>query len=95
MTTCTKLYTKTFSKIEKLQENENIYYNLISSNNNNITSYGIEVSSKSNGKEEKLSLDCLSEDIDLINNIIKYLYENSIKPEASLGIINDILNVIQ
>ncbi len=95
MTTCTKLYTKTFSKIEKLQENENIYYNLISSNNNSTTSYGIEVSSESNGKKEKLSLDCLSEDIVLINNIIKYLYENSIKPDVSLGIINDILNVTQ
>ena len=26
---------------------------------------------------------------------IKYLYENSIKPDVSLGIINDILNVTQ
>jgi hypothetical protein len=84
-------YVNDFSKIGQLQEEEKISYGLIESSENQHTLYGITVTSQKCGKNYTFSHSKLSDSKHLVENLAKYLYENSVKAEHSKEIIEDIL----
>ncbi|MDQ5983575.1 MAG: hypothetical protein RUMPE_00599 [Eubacteriales bacterium SKADARSKE-1] len=92
MTDITNIYKKGFSKIENIQSQEVVFYNLSGMKCDDIVVYGIELASQRDGKLTKLSIDNISDSKMWVIDIITYLYENAIKPEISLGVIDDIIN---
>ena len=88
----TKIYTRNFSDICDLQDKETIDYNLLNSLNNKNDTYGIEVVSVMSGNMYKESMVNLSRSKDKVMNVIKYLYENSVKIESFSDIVKDIFN---
>lgn len=92
MADITNIYKKRYSKIESIQAEEVIYYNLIEVKNDDTIAYGVELISNSCKKQSKLSLENISDSKAWIINMITYLYENAIKPEIALGVISDTIN---
>ena len=95
MTKKTSVYVKKFSQISGLQKSETVEYFLLTTREKDFDVYGIEVLSGDVKKDaiEKQDLKRISYSKDYVLDILKYLYENSIKPEATLGIVLDILNI--
>lgn len=83
------IYSKKFSGIPYLQEEEKITYNILSTVVDSKSIFGIKVSSNINNE-------VLIKDIAFTKeaaiNILTYLYENSIKPEFVGDVVNDIFN---
>ena len=95
MTKVKSIYTKKFSQIQELQEPEIINYCLLITEEKNFTVYGIEVSShfeKQSEKKDKIKVKAISCSEEFVLDIIKYLYENSIKPDTTKCIIQDIIS---
>lgn len=61
------------------------YYLLYESNN----SYGIEIMLKSKNKNEDLKISDISKDKNIVVNLIKYLYENSVDTIHFKDIVED------
>ncbi len=96
MTCITNIYKKEYSEIEGIQTHKNIYYNLVKTVSDNLTYFGIEIILKSDvNVPEKVLFDGISESEIYVRNIIKFLYENSIKPDVSLEIISDLVSAIE
>lgn len=91
MAIVTNVYKKRFSKIENMQSSEDIHYNLIELDSSDIKVYGVELISYRGEEQDRLVLENISESKICAMNIITYLYENAIKPEIALGIVNDIM----
>ena len=95
MTKVKNIYTKKFSQIQELQEPETINYCLLTTEEKNFVVYGIEVSSnfeKQGEKKDETKVKVISCSEEFVLDIIKYLYENSIKPDTAKCIIQDIIN---
>lgn len=88
----TKIYSRNFSAICDLQDEETIDYNLLDNINNTNNLYGIEVVSIMSGNIYKESIVNLSRSKDKVMNALKYLYENSVKIESIRDIISDIFS---
>ena len=86
------LFKRRFTYIKDIQDTEDIYYNLYETNNASNTTYGIEIISEKNTGSEETSFKQISESKSFIVNIIKYLYENAIRPEYAFDIICDLIN---
>lgn len=91
MAIITNVYKKRFSKIENMQSSEDIHYNLIELDSSDIKVYGVELIAYRGEEQDRLTLENISESKIWAMNIITYLYENAIKPEVALGIVNDIM----
>lgn len=87
------MYSRHFSNIAHLQTEETVFYNLHETHCAGSGFYGIElVSQPADAKEhQKVCLDALSNSREDTLDILKFLHENAVKPEASVGIISDIL----
>lgn len=96
MTCVTNIYQKEYSEIADIQRKKNVYYNLVKTISGNLTYFGIEIVLKNdvNSPEEAL-FDGISESENYVRNIIKFLYENSIKPNSSLEIISDLVSEME
>lgn len=88
----TKIYSRNFSAICDLQNEETVDYNLLENTNGTDNLYGIEVISAMSGNMCKESIINLSGSRDKVMNVIKYLYENSVKIESFRDIVSDIFN---
>ena len=93
------IYSKEFSYIPDLQNFETINYCLCTTKNTDFTAYGIDIYSCSGAggsfethKKEESELKIISNSKDFVLKILKYLYENSIKPDTAKYIILDIIN---
>ena len=96
MTCITNIYKKEYSEISNIQDKKNVYYNLVKTVSNELTYFGIEIILKKDiGKPEKVFFDGISESENYVLNIIKFLYENSIKPNVSFEIISDLISEIE
>ncbi len=93
MTRVTNIYKKDYSEIKNIQHQSNIYYNLIKTMSDTLTCYGIEIILKNNSTNlETANFEGISESKTFVLDIIKFLYENSIKPDSSLYIISDLIS---
>ncbi|MBR1779225.1 MAG: hypothetical protein IJ758_01825 [Clostridia bacterium] len=86
------LFKKQFTYIKDIQDMENIYYNLYETDIDSAPTYGVEIISEKDTIREKTSLKQISDSKSFIVDIIRYLYENSIRPESACGIISDLIN---
>lgn len=87
------IYKKVYSEIINIQNKEIVYYNLITTLSDKLTYYGIEIILESeNDSPERTCFEGLSESKSFVLDIIKFLYENSIKPCSSLAIISDLIS---
>jgi hypothetical protein len=86
-------YINSFSKIGQLQEEEKIIYELIDNKNDQQPSYGVVITSQKRGQNCTFSHPNLSDSKHLVENLIKYLYENNVKAELSKDVIADILGM--
>lgn len=93
MVKTTNIYIKNFSTIPNVQEQEQILYNLCKTNSQNIITYGVEIVSKKRQGQQQCTLSGLSNIETRILDILKFLYENSIKPDSAPGVISDIFNL--
>lgn len=93
MTKTINIYKKNFSTIPNVQEQEQILYNLCKTKSQNIVTYGVEIVSKKQQKRQQCTLSSLSNVETLILDILKFLYENSIKPDSAPAVISDIFNL--
>lgn len=84
-----KVYLKKFSKILNLQEEEQISYGLIKQNNGEKDIYGVEIKSLYSNKKDCCRVEGLSDNEGKVLNIIKYLYENSVRADICKDIIED------
>lgn len=96
MTCITNIYRKEYSDIADIQQKNNVYYNLVKTISDNLTYFGIEVILKN----EKANLETalfqgVSESEKNVRDILKFLYENSIKPETSVEIISDLVSYLE
>ena len=92
----TNIYKKEYSEIADIQTHKNVYYNLVKTVSDNLTYFGIEIILKNDvNNPEKVLFDGISESEIYVRNIIKFLYENSIKPDVSLEIISDLVSAIE
>lgn len=86
------IYTKDFSEIENIQSSERVYYNLlIQKDSEETVVYGIELVSSNNSQMENQVIEGVSESEVQALNIIKFLYENAVKPGEFVGIVNDLI----
>lgn len=87
------IYSKKFSSIPYLQEEENLSYILLSETINCKPIFTIKISSNLNqfAKDEYIKNISIPKEYALY--IIKYLYENAVRPEVAIDIISDILYV--
>ncbi len=96
MTKKTDIYFREFSQIPGLQKREKITYRLCKTQEEDLTIYGIELGyllkGNYNYKEGKNIIERISNSKEVVLNILKYLYENSVKPESARSIVTDILN---
>jgi len=92
MANAKNIFKRQFTYIKNIQDAEKVYYNLYETNSGSNTTYGIEIISEKNHALEETSLKQISESKNFIVNILTYLYENAVKPEHALGIINDLIN---
>ena len=97
MTKKIDIYSREFSQISGLQNREIIIYRLCKTQEEDLTTYGIELSYLLNDRyntcnESKNMIERISCSEEIVLNILKYLYENSVKPETAHSIIADILN---
>ena len=75
---------------------KNVYYNLVKTISDNLTYFGIEIILKNGiNNPEEAFFDGISESENYVRNIIKFLYENSIKPDVSLEIISDLVSEME
>lgn len=92
----TDIYSREFSKINGLQNREIITYRLCKTQAEDLTIYGIELGyllkENYNYKGGKNMIERISSSKEMVLNILKYLYENSVKPESACNIVADILN---
>lgn len=87
------IYTRDFSKIEGIQNGERVYYNLLFQNEEEENMvYGIELVSSINGKMENQIFDGISASRETTLNILKFLYENSVRPYEFIGIVSDLIS---
>ncbi len=98
MTKKIDIYSREFSQITGLQNREIITYRLCKTQEEDLTVYGIELGSLLKDKyinyekNKKNLLERISCSKELVLDVLKYLYENSIKPESAYSIVTDILN---
>ena len=76
------------SKIEKLQDERSIQYFLLK---NDHDKYKILILEQTETDNKEIKIDKLFDDKQLALNLINILYENSITPEQSNDVINDLL----
>ena len=96
MTCITNIYKKEYSEIADIQSKKNVYYNLVKTISDDLTYFGIEIILKNDiNNPEKAFFDGISESENYVRNIIKFLYENSIKPDSSLEIISDLVSEME
>lgn len=86
----TKIYSRKFSDICDLQGEESIDYNLVCSNDSTNAKYGIELVSVLCNDVCKESVLGISSSKERVMDVIKYLYENSVKIDSCRDIISDI-----
>ena len=87
------IYTKEFSKIEGIQNGERVYYNLLFQNEGEENMvYGIELVSSINGKLENQIFEGVSDSEETTLNILRFLYENSVRPYDFVGLVSDIIS---
>lgn len=86
------LHTKTFSKIDNLQDYCEISYNICEKQDAYGKSFGIEITTKTENHISKKLIENVSYSEKLVSNIITYLFENSVKEEQAGDIIKDILH---
>lgn len=96
MTCITNIYKKEYSEIADIQSKKNVYYNLVKTISDDLTYFGIEIILKNDiNSPEEAFFDGISESENYVRNIIKFLYENSIKPDVSLEIISDLVSEME
>ncbi len=85
------IYSKKFSSIPYLQEEESLSYILLSEIINSKPIFTIKISSNFSDfvKDEYIKNISIPKEYAL--NIIKYLYENAVRPESAIDIVSDIL----
>lgn len=88
----TNIYLKQFSKIGCLQKKETVYYNLLMDANENSASYGIEIISEVDDDFNREYIEDLSESKELACQVLRYLYENSVRAYCSNDILSDIFS---
>lgn len=98
MTKKINIYSREFSQITGLQSREIITYKLCKTQEEDLTVYGIELDSLLKNeyinyeKNKKNLLERISCSKELVLDVLKYLYENSIRPESAYSVVIDILN---
>ena len=94
MTRKTNIYKKNYSTIANIQSEEHIYYDLLETYSFNFTFFGIEIVQKNSSNDvlNKIYFEGISEQKGFVLDIIKFLYENSIKPDSALAVISDLIS---
>ena len=87
------VYTRNFSEIIGLQIAQTINYNLCTVKENDFVAYGIEVIDSFGKTSSKMyKIQRISCSKDYVLEILKFLYENSVKPDEAPYVVFDILN---
>ena len=96
MTCITNIYKKEYSEIADIQRQNKVYYNLVKTVSEDLTYFGIEIILK-NGQAnpERAMFKGISESEVQVRDILKFLYENSIKPNVSMEIISDLVSAFE
>ncbi len=93
MTHSINIYKKYYSEIMNIQSKESVYYNLIKTVSDTLTCYGVEIILKNSLDQlDTVKLEGISESKIFVLEIIKFLYENSIKPNSALAIVSDLIS---
>ena len=96
MTCITTIYKKEYSEIADIQRRNNVYYNLVKTVTEDLTYFGIEIILKNEQTTpEKALFNGISESEPQVRDILKFLYENSIKPNVSMEIISDLVSALE
>ena len=96
MTCITNIYKKEYSEIADIQRTNNVYYNLVKTVTGDLTYFGIEIILKNErATPEKALFKGISESELQVRDILKFLYENSIKPNVSMEIISDLVSALE
>lgn len=93
--TVTTVFKKEFSPIKGIQKEEEVFYSLSDTVIKGENIYGIEVSSLCDQKEVSEAIHNISSSREEVMNIIKYLYENSVKTEVFKDIISDMYGFLR
>lgn len=91
----TTVFKKEFSPIKGIQKEEEVFYSLSDTVVKGENIYGIEVSSLCDQKEVSEAIHNISRSREEVMNIIKYLYENSVKTEVFKDIISDMYGFLR
>ncbi len=83
------IFKKEFSEIKGIQKKEEILYRLSDDIVDGNSTYGIQVFSICEDNETSESVQNISSSKEMVLDIIKYLYENSVKTENFKDIIFD------
>lgn len=83
-----KNYVRKFQEISNLQEEKVLQYSLLEEENHQ---YSIEVSMESNGKLEKEVETSISSSKEKVDNMLIYLYENSVLFSNWRDVTNDLI----
>ena len=86
------IYSKEFSKIDKIQKWKIINYNICKTNSGISEIYGINISETEMNKTKEQTIENISFSYDEVMNILRFLYENSIGIISFKDIIEDLLN---
>lgn len=96
MTCITNIYKKEYSEIADIQRRNNVYYNLVKTVTEDLTYFGIEIILKNEQTTpEKAFFKGISESELQVRDILKFLFENSIKPNVSMEIISDLVSLLE
>lgn len=93
--TVTTVFKKEFSPIKGIQKEEEVFYSLSDTVIKGENIYGIEVSSLCDQKEVSEAVHNISSSREEVLNIIKFLYENSVKTEVFKDIISDMYGFLR
>ena len=86
------IYSKEFSRINKIQKHKIINYNICKTNLGTSQIYGINISEVKLGNKKEQTIQNISFSYYKVLNILQFLYENSIGIISFKDIIEDLLN---
>lgn len=86
-----KLFQKHFSRLDDIQEEQDIAYYLVSPEKGMEEGYGITLQAKCGAFESTETVEDVSEEKQLVENIIAFLYENAVTVDTLKDVTEDLV----
>lgn len=86
-----KLFQKHFSRLDGIQEEQDIAYYLVSPEKGTEEGYGVTLQAKCGAFESTETVDNISAEKQLAENIIAFLYENAVTVDTLKDVTEDLV----